>query len=248
MLPSWIAKWGVQPILRWIGVFVCLASVPLPGAQAQSLGERWVTLATREVDTKAERVSIDLSKAKGAFRAVRVSLRAGALALTQVELRYDGAPVHTARRAVVLRPNQRPQLIDSHNEDRFLDSLLLAFRAVPGEPDRATLVVEGLQTPSGAAAVRGRPPPAVSQAPKSAEPAKPTPAETEAKARPRGRGEAARAPPPPAATRCQCPPAGGWHAAPDPSRPAADCDQSDPSARCCTATHAQRHGQQGCGG
>ena len=183
----------------------CAAS---PGAQAQSLGERWVTLATREVDTKAERVSIDLSKAKGAFRAVRVSLRAGALALTQVELRYDGAPVHTARRAVVLRPNQRPQLIDSHNEDRFLDSLLLAFRAVPGEPDRATLVVEGLQTPSGAAAVRGRPPPAVSQAPKSAEPAKPTPAETEAKARSREEVKPAPPPPPPPVASARPPAAG----------------------------------------
>ena len=247
MLPSWIAKLGVQPILRWIGVFVCLASVPLPDAQAQSLGERWVTLATREVDTKAERVSIDLSKAKGAFRAVRVSLRAGALALTQIELRYDGAPVHTARRAVVLRPNQRPQLIDSHNEDRFLDSLLLAFRAVPGELDRATLVVEGLQTPSGAAAVRGRPPPAVSQAPKSAEPAKPTPAETEAKARSREEVSGARHPPPP---RHPLPVPARRRLAhrPRPQPPRPDCDQSDPSARCCTATHAQRHGQQGCGG
>ena len=188
MLPSWIATRGVRTMLRWIVAFVCLASVPhvlAPAAQAQSWGERWVTLATRDIDAKAGRASIDLSKAKGAFRAVRVSLRAGALALTQVELRYDGAPVHTARRAVVLRQNDRPQLIDTRSDDRFLDNLVLAFRAVPSEPDRATLVVEGLQTPSGAAAVRGRPtpPPAVSQAPKSAESAKPAPAETEAKAR-----------------------------------------------------------------
>jgi len=175
-------------MLRWTVAFVCLANLPqalAPHAYAQGWGERWVTLATSDIDAKAGRASIDLSKAKGAYRGVRVSLRVGTLALTHVELRYDGAPMHTARRAVVLRQKDRPLLIDSHSENRFLDSLMLAFRAVPGEPDKATLVVEALQTPSGAAAVRGRPaqPPAVSEVPKSAEHAKPAPAETEAKAR-----------------------------------------------------------------
>ena len=182
-------------MLRWIVACVCLATLPqalAPRAFAQSGSERWVTLATRDIDAKARRATIDLSKAKGAFRAVRVSLRVGALALTQVELRYDSAPIHTAHRAVVLRQNERPQLIDTRSDDRFLDSLVLAFRPVPGEPDRATLVVEGLQTPSGAVALRGRPtpPPAVSQAPKSDAPAKPAPAETEGKAR--SRDEVAR--------------------------------------------------------
>ena len=209
-----------------------------PRAYAQSGSERWVTLATRDIDAKAGRASIDLSKAKGAFRAVRVSLRAGALALTQVELRYDGAPIHTARRAVVLRQSARPQLIDTRSEDRFLDSLVLAFRAVPGEPDRATLVVEGLQTPSGAAAVRGRParPPVVSEVPKSAEPAKPTPAETEAKARVQGRREAGKAGKSPRAR-----PRRLATAAANTNRPATGCDQSDPGARCCAAA-AMRNG------
>ena len=73
-------------------VLVCLASLPR-AAEAQPGGDRWVTLAMRAVDAKVGRASIDLSRAKGAFRAVRVSLRAGALALTQIELRYDGGPV-----------------------------------------------------------------------------------------------------------------------------------------------------------
>ena len=220
MLLSWIAGRCVRTMLLWMVAVACVASIPhvfAPAAQAQSWRERWVTLATRDIDAKAGRASIDLSNAKGAFRAVRVSLRAGALALTEVELRYDGAPVHTARRAVVLRQRDRPQLIDTHSDDRFLDSLVLAFRAVPGEPDKAMLVVEGLQTPSGAAVVRGRPapPPAVSQAPKSAESAKPTPAETEAKARPndesekRARRHHSAPPPPPPPVAGARPPAAG---------------------------------------
>ena len=88
-----------------------------------------------------------------------MSVRAGALALTQIELKYEGGPVHSARRAVVFRQNTPPRLIDTRSDDRFLDSLVLVFSAVPGEPDRAILVIEGLQTPSGAGAVRGQPAP-----------------------------------------------------------------------------------------
>jgi esterase/lipase superfamily enzyme len=171
-------------------VYVCLISLP-HAVRAQPGGDRWVILATRAIDAKAGRASIDLSRAKGTFRAVRVSLRTGALALTQIDLKYDGGTVHTARRALVLRHNERPRLIDTSSHDRFLDSLVLAFRAVAGEPDRAILVIEGLQSPGGAVAVRGRPapPPAISRAPKDAEPAKPAPAETEAKARSRDEAE-----------------------------------------------------------
>ncbi len=187
---SWARRFMVPTgvMLCLSAIFVFLAGLPQT-AKAQSAGDRWVTLATRAIDAKAGRARFDLSKARGAFRAVRVSVRAGALALTQIELKYEGAPVHSARRAVVLRQNTPPRLIDTRSDDRFLDSLVLAFGAVPGEPDRAILVIEGLQTPSGAGAVRGRPapPPVVSEAPK------PGPAETEQKARSREEAERRRA-------------------------------------------------------
>jgi esterase/lipase superfamily enzyme len=215
----------------WVAFF-CLASPPHSigtSAWAQRDGGRWVTLATREIDAKAGRISIDLSRAKGAFRAIRVSVRTGALALTQVELRYDGGTVHKARRALVLRQNQPPRLIDNRSEDHFLDGLVLAFRNVAGEPDRAFLVIEGLQSPSGAVAVRGQPasPPAVLQAPKGAAPGRPAPAETEVQARAKedvekqARPEKAAeprkaAPPPPAAPAPALRNGAGGRAAPEP--------------------------------
>jgi esterase/lipase superfamily enzyme len=163
-------------VVLGLWVAYCLAGLSPSlgtGASAQSGGDRWITLATREIDARAGRASIDLSKAKGAFRGVRVSLRAGALALTQIELRYDGGSVRTARRAVILRQNERPRLVDNRSEDHFLDSLALAFRNVAGEPDRAVLVIEGLQSSAGAVAVRGQPapPPVGSQASKGGAPA-----------------------------------------------------------------------------
>ena len=86
---------------------------------------------------------------------MRIRVQSGALALTQLELRYHGGGVRTARRALVLRAAQGPRIIDSRGDDAFLDSLLLSFRGVAGEPERATLVIEGLQSASGAVAVRG---------------------------------------------------------------------------------------------
>src|SRR5262249_11442470 len=132
---------------------LCFASFSVRAQGA----DRWVTLAKQAVNAKAGRASIDLSKARGSFRAVRVRVQTGALALTLIELRYHGGIVHRAHRAAVLRHNQGPRLIDSRSEDHFVDSLVLGFRPVPGETDRAILLVEGLQSPSGAVAVRGQP-------------------------------------------------------------------------------------------
>jgi hypothetical protein len=126
----------------------------VPDARAQG-ADRWVRLASRDLDARSGRASIDLSRAKGAFKAVRIRIQSGALALNQLELRYHGGGVRTERRALVLRAAQGPRIIDTRSDDAFLDSLLLSFRGVAGEPERATLVVEGLQSASGAVAVRG---------------------------------------------------------------------------------------------
>jgi esterase/lipase superfamily enzyme len=123
-------------------------------AWAQGAENRWVTLATRTIVVKAGRTSIDLSKVKGAFRAVRVVVKAGALVLTKVEIKHSDGKIYKERRALALRQNQQTRPIGSRGEHTFLDSIVLSFRGVAGEPNRATIVIEGLQGPSGAAAVR----------------------------------------------------------------------------------------------
>ena len=183
-----------------------------PDARAQPAGDRWVTLATRDLDARAGHASIDLSKAKGAYRAVRMRVRVGALALTQIELKYHGGNVHTARRALILRQNQGPRLIDNRTEDLFLESLVLSFRIVAGEPERATLVIEGLQSSSGAVAVRSQPLAGGSGKKDSVAAAPPGPDDEQSKARRAKKGAARPAeketpptafktePPPPAAS------------------------------------------------
>lgn len=160
LLSAWIAagsqarRVALMPVLAV--TVLCLAGligVPAPQAHAQG-ADRWLTLASRDVDARTGRISIDLSKTKGAFRSVRIRVRSGALALTQFELRYHGGAVKAERRALILRHTQGPRIIDSRSDDAFLDSLVVSFRGVPGEPERATLVVDGLQSASGAIAVR----------------------------------------------------------------------------------------------
>ena len=63
---SWARRFAVPTgaMLCLSVIFVCLAGLP-QAAKAQTGGDRWVTLATREIDAKAGRASIDLSKARG---------------------------------------------------------------------------------------------------------------------------------------------------------------------------------------
>ncbi len=145
---------SVRLLLGLILAAICLAS---PGTRAQSAADRWVILATRAVDVRAGHAVIDLSKARGSFKAVRVSVRGGGMELTRVEIKYHGGAVRSGNRALLLRHNRGPRLLDSRSDEQFVDSLALSFREVAGEPDRLVLRVEGLQSPSGAGAVRDEP-------------------------------------------------------------------------------------------
>jgi esterase/lipase superfamily enzyme len=178
---------SAQEWTRWSAALrVCIALltvVPiLVGTREWTQGteDRWVTLALRTIDAKAGRVSIDLSKAKGAFRAVRVVVRVGALTLTQVELKYGDGTIHRERRALALRQNQQTRLIGGRGEDTFLDRIVLSFRGVAGELDVATIAIEGLQSPSGAVAIRSPSPLSGPAATQSATPDRPDAAEKEA--------------------------------------------------------------------
>ena len=153
------AKEWPRRICAVLLAFVLLCLTSLPGcvgvaAWAQSGGERWIVLATRTIDLRVGRASIDLSKTKGAFRAVRIAVKSGALAISQVELSYADSIMHKERRALVLREDQRTRPIGTRSEDSFLERIELRFRTVAGDLDRAVIAIEGLQGPSGAVAVR----------------------------------------------------------------------------------------------
>jgi esterase/lipase superfamily enzyme len=136
---------------------VGLALIESGHAWTQGSADRWVILATRAIDTRAGRAKIDLHKAKGAFRAIRLAVKSGALTLTRVEVAYSDGTVLKVRRSLTLREEQKTPPLAQRADDAFIDSITLSFRGAAGELERATIEITGLQSPEGAVAVRTPP-------------------------------------------------------------------------------------------
>src|SRR5262245_36224900 len=156
-----LARSALAPNLLCLLIALLAGLALLSGARAfaPSAGDRWVVLATRALDTKTGRGSIDLKKAKGAFKAVRLTVKSGALTLTRVELTYADGTVFKVRRSLTLREEQKSPLIGRRADDAFIDAIALTFQTAAGELDSAVIEVAGLQSPQGQVAVR-QPPPA----------------------------------------------------------------------------------------
>jgi esterase/lipase superfamily enzyme len=154
-----IERPGFGPSLLRLSIALLLGLAVLGEARAgrQTVGDRWVILATRTLDTRAGSATIDLKRAKGAFKAVRLTVKAGAVALTRLDLRYSDGTVLKVRRSLILHEEQRTPPIGVRAHDAFIDSIALAFRSAAGELDTATLEIAGLQSPQGAVAVRSTP-------------------------------------------------------------------------------------------
>jgi esterase/lipase superfamily enzyme len=155
-----LARSGLAPNLLRLLMTLLTGYALLSGAHAftQSAGDRWVILATRALDTKSGRASIDLRRAKGAFKAVRLTVKTGALTLTRVELTYGDGTVLKVRRSLTLREEQKSPLIGRRAGDAFIDNIALTFKGAAGELDSAVIEVAGLQSPQGQVAVREPPP------------------------------------------------------------------------------------------
>lgn len=159
MFPSLLLRPPPRPKVLFL-LLAILLSLPLAAAGrgfGQDGGERWVVLATRTIDTGSGRTSIDLKKAKGTFRAVRVAVKSGALALTHVELTYSDGTVAKLRRSRILREGQKTPPFGRRGGDAFLEAIVLTFRPAAGELDKATVEIAGLQSPQGAVASRRAP-------------------------------------------------------------------------------------------
>lgn len=154
-----LARSGLAPNLLRLLMTLLTGFALLSGAHAftQSAGDRWVILATRALDTKSGRASIDLRRAKGAFKAVRLTVKTGALTLTRVELTYGDGTVLKVRRSLTLREEQKSPPIGRRADDAFIDNIALMFKGAAGELDSAVIEVAGLQSPQGQVAVREPP-------------------------------------------------------------------------------------------
>lgn len=113
-------------------------------AQAQDL----VGIATETIDASSDgSASIDVSRAPGAFRGIRVKNRGSNLIdLTRVQIVYSDGSVHNEDRQIDMRRGERSREIAPSSTDKFIDKVNVSWRASSG---RGTLQVLGLQTRDG---------------------------------------------------------------------------------------------------
>jgi hypothetical protein len=127
-----------------------LAAGYVSAAQAE---ENLVVIATETVDLDKDGVSIDVSKAKGAFRGIRVRAKKNFIDLSRVQVIYDDGSIHNEDRQIDMKQGERSRAIDLKNDDRFIDSINLSNKRGKGS---ATVEVLGIQTKDGAKKERSK--------------------------------------------------------------------------------------------
>jgi hypothetical protein len=134
-------------------MFAGAAALAMCASTAVMAQDQWVLLGSKPVMTNGkDGDSIDVSGAKGNFKAVRLITKDVGIEINNVEIVYDGAPSHNERRTISMNPNDRTRSINP-SDGRFVERINLSFKP---SKERAPTVVEvyGLQSSDGSRAVR----------------------------------------------------------------------------------------------
>lgn len=151
-----------------------LAAGAVSVAQAQNL----VGIATETLDlSKDGSVSIDVSKAPGAFRGIRVKNATGKKSLidvSRVQIVYSDGSVHNEDRQIDMNNGERSREIAPNTKDKFIDKVNVSWKKSTGT---GKLQVLGIQTAEGKAMKRPAKPATgpISEAPTSPTPSPATP-------------------------------------------------------------------------
>jgi hypothetical protein len=121
-----------------------LAAGAVSVAQAQDL----VGIATDSLDlSKDGSASIDVSKAPGAFRGIRVKNKGSTtIDLSTVKVVYSDGSVHNEDRQIDMKKGERSREIAGGKGDKFIDKVNLTWKATKG---KGSVQVLGLQTKDG---------------------------------------------------------------------------------------------------
>lgn len=124
-------------------------------AEAQTRrDDKWVLLGSRDVSLANETETIDVSKAKGRNKALRLIAKGGTISLTLVQVAYSDGKVHNENRPINLNPNDRTRPMDLRDDDRFVDTVTLNYKSNAGSDRKVEIQVWGLQSPEGSRAER----------------------------------------------------------------------------------------------
>ncbi|MGL4397409.1 MAG: DUF2541 domain-containing protein [Hyphomicrobium sp.] len=167
-----------------LAVCAMLATGVLVTAEARKRyrgGDQLVVISEHDIDMSLDQYSIDVTKAKGAYKGIRVKAKTGFFDLSRVQVVYADGRVHNEDRQIDMYQGERSRPINPTYDSYFIDQINISQQ--PGR-GRGTLQVLGIQSAEGRDMSRGRddgrrPPP-----PTTTAPSRPDPVTTDLPSRP----------------------------------------------------------------
>lgn len=167
---------------------VILASGVLVSAEARRQhyydrydNEQLVVISEQDIDLSLDKYSIDVSKAKGGYKAIRVRNAQGRLFdIQRVQIVYADGSVHNEDRQIDMWQGERSRPINPTEDSYFVDQINIV--QTPGE-GRGRLQILGLQDADGRRMERGGSRPSAPPRPTSSS-SSPAPAESNIAVRP----------------------------------------------------------------
>lgn len=123
-------------------------------ATAAEARDRWVLVGTRDVDLAKDAETVDVSQARGTFKAIRVETKRQGIDLTRVRVLYGDGSAHDEDRTIHLLKGERSKPIGLGDTNRFIDRVDLTFKSDAGAGSPARVEVWALQSDEGRRARR----------------------------------------------------------------------------------------------
>ena len=155
---------------RLLGATVAVVAAGFAGGYAapvQAQDGELVMMGSKNVGLASELHTIDVTAAKGSFRAVRLYAKRRDIDIDRVEVVYSDGKIHNEQRKINLKSGERTREINPTGDGRFVDKINIYHRAQSGAIVPSLIEVFGVQNAAGARAVRA----VASAAPTAAAPA-----------------------------------------------------------------------------
>jgi hypothetical protein len=111
-------------------------------------------MGSKNVGLGSELHSIDVSAAKGNYKAVRLYAKRRDIEIDRVEVLYADGKIHNEQRKINLKVGERTREINPTSDGRFVDKINIYHRPQAGAIIPSLIEVFGVQTNAGARAVR----------------------------------------------------------------------------------------------
>ncbi len=140
-----------------VALSVMMASGVFASAEARRQrsysGDQLVVISEQDIDLGLDKYTIDVSKAKGGYKGIRVRNAQGRLFdLSRVQVVYGDGSVHNEDRQIDMWQGERSRLINPTGDSKFVDQINIT--QTPGS-GRGRLQVLGVQDDDGRSMERG---------------------------------------------------------------------------------------------